>query len=326
MAQRPTVTVVIPTYRRDDLLQRCLEAVLSQDWPPEALQVIVVDDAGSTTTPEAVGEVALRHPDVQVLVLGGSHGGPAAARNTGWRAATGDVIAFVDDDAFPAGDDWIREGVRALRATNAPAVMGKVLVPLPPKPSDFQRNVANLETAEFLTCNAFVPRAALEAAGGFDEGFRVPFREDSDLQFRLEAAAGARVLHADRAVVIHPAPRGGFGESVRRQRYSMYNALLYRKHRERYRQDIERRPPLAYYAMTALSVAAVVLLVAGKRSGWVALGGWGFLLARFLARRLRGIDHSANHIADMVITSIVIPPVSVFWRLRGAARFRVLFW
>lgn len=323
-AARPTVSVVIPTFRRDDLLARCLQGVLTQDWPAEALQVCVVDDADSRTTEEVLGRVALEHPHHQVLLFSGGRRGPAAARNTGWRAATGDIIAFIDDDAFPANEEWIRQGVAHLIGSNAPAVAGKVIVPIPDAPTDFQRNVHHLESADFLTCNAFVRRSSLDAVGGFDERFAVPFREDTDLQFRLETL-GSCVSRAEGAVVIHPAPRGRFAESLRRQRYSMFNALLYQKHRARYREEIQPRPPLSYYAMTALALAGAYGLSRKSKAGWVALALWGVLDGAFFARRVRGAEHSPRHIADMALTSVLIPPLSIYWRLRGAAKFRVWF-
>jgi hypothetical protein len=60
----------------------------------------------------------------------------------------------------------------------------------------------------------------------------------------------------------------------------------------------------------------------------VALGGligWLLLTAYFCVMRLRGRDHSWRHIAEMAWTSIHIPFVSIFWRLYGAVRFKVLF-
>ena len=321
----PAVSVVIPTYKRDDLLGRCLEGVLTQDYPAQSLQVVVVDDADSETTPVAVGEVAARHPHHQVIVLGGSHLGPAHARNVGWRAATGDIIAFIDDDAFPANEQWLRRGVSHLMAGQGPAVSGRVVVPVPPAPTDFQRNVHRLEGADFLTCNAFVYRDALEAVEGFDERFAVPFREDSDLQFRLESFGGP-IEKVDGAVVVHPAPRGKFLESMRRERYSMYNALLYKKHRNRYRNEIQSRPPLNYYAMAALLLVGLGALLKRKPLlAGLAMAGWGFLDGMFFARRIDGTERSPRHIADMAVTSAVIPLASIYWRLRGAARFRVWF-
>lgn len=321
---QPTVTVVIPTYRRDDLLMRCLGGVLQQDYPPECLQVIVVDDADSEETPVAAEEVAADYPDHQVLVLGSERKGPAAARNVGWEAATGDVIAFIDDDAYPADRNWIREGVRMLVSEGAPAVSGQVIVPMPETPTDAQRNTSRLEEGAFLTCNAFVRRETLARVGGFDERFRVPFREDSDLQFRIEDEAGP-VLRSPEARVVHPANRGKFAESLKRQKYVMYNALLYAKHPDRYRREIEAAPPWSYYAMTGLLVAAAVAFIRRWPVAWVALALWAVLDGRLLARRVRGTERSPRHLADMVLTTLVIPPLGVFWRLWGALKFRVWF-
>jgi glycosyltransferase involved in cell wall biosynthesis len=65
-------------------------------------EVIVVDDACSTTAPAIIEEAAsLCDGDVKVTLLPGLGRGPATARNIGWRHAAGDVIAFTDDDAFP---------------------------------------------------------------------------------------------------------------------------------------------------------------------------------------------------------------------------------
>ncbi len=321
---RPVVSVVIPTYRRDELLERCLKGVLGQDWPGESLQVIVVDDGESASTADVLGRVALEHPHHQVLLLGGGGHGPAAARNTGWRAATGEIIAFIDDDAFPANDSWLKEGVTTLMGSQAPAVSGRVVVPIPDTPTDFQRNVHNLESAAFLTCNAFVRRDALEAVGGFDERFEVPFREDTDLQFRLEELGGG-IVRAESAVVIHPAPRGRFGESLRRQRYSMYNALLFQKHPERYRREIQGTPPLSYYAMTLLLLMTLVYRIRGSWRAWLTFGAWAWLVVRFVRKRTEGTDPSKVHVADMALTSALIPPLSIFWRLRGAIRYRTWF-
>jgi hypothetical protein len=56
-------------------------------------------------------------------------------------------------------------------------------------------------------------------------------------------------------------------------------------------------------------------------AGWL----WVFLTSRFCLRRLRGTSRSAAHLSEMIVTSALIPPFTVFWRLRGAIRFRVIF-
>ena len=322
-ATAPAISVVIPTHRRDDGLRRALEGVLSQDFGA-GFEVVVVDDARSPSTPLVVAAAAATHPGSRLTLLQGAGRGPAAARNLGWRATRGDVIAFLDDDAYPANDRWLRAGYEAFADPRVDGVSGAVRVPVNDPPTDFQRNVQHLETAPFVTCNAFYRRSALERVGGFDEAFTVPFREDSDLQFRVEALGGA-LVRCEEAVVVHPAPRGRFGISLRLQRYSMFNALMYKKHPRRYR-ELQRRPPLEYYAIVGLMLGAAGACVARRpRLAVLLLGGWAGLEGRFCARRIRGVSHEPAHVLDMALTSVAIPPLSVYWRLRGAVRFRVPF-
>src|SRR5215204_1041339 len=130
-------------------------------------------------------------------LLAVTQGGPGAARNAGLRLATGDLVAFTDDDTIP-DPRWLTEGVRALNA-GADAVSGRTIVPLGDRPTDAEANVQGLERATFPTCNVLVKRTWLDRVGGFDPRFRRAYREDSDLEFRL-LDAGARVARANDAV------------------------------------------------------------------------------------------------------------------------------
>src|SRR4051812_48386246 len=105
------VSVVIPTYRRPDLLGRCLAALAAQDFDPSAYELLVADDAASDATRKQV-EALTAHPAVRYVPVTGPHG-PAAARNAGWRAARGPVIAFTDDDCIP-DRGWLAAGVGVL--------------------------------------------------------------------------------------------------------------------------------------------------------------------------------------------------------------------
>jgi GT2 family glycosyltransferase len=156
----------------------------------------------------------------------------------------------------------------------------------------------------------------LERLGGFDESFRMPWREDSDLHFRL-LDRGCRILKAERAVVVHPVRPAPWGVSLRQQRKVVFDALLFRKHPRRYRERIRAAPRWDYY------LTLLLLLLAPF--SWIALAAWLALTARFIAHRLRGTSKAPAHVAEMVITSILIPPLSVFWRIVGALRYRVAF-
>jgi GT2 family glycosyltransferase len=315
---------VVPTYRRPDLLGRCLDALLTQQLDPAGYEVIVADDAASAETERQVraaavpGACALRY-----VPVARSHG-PAAARNAGWRQAAGEVVAFTDDDCVP-DPRWLARGLEPFADGGVTAVSGRVVVPIPEPPTDYERDAAGLERSEFVTANCFCRREALLAVGGFDERFRAAWREDSDLQFRL-LALGGRIVRADGAVVVHPVRPAPWGVSLRQQRKGLFDALLYKKHPALYRRRIRGAPPWDYYA----AVAALPAIVWGALSGprWLLLAGlgtWLAVTAAFCARRLRGTSRSPRHLAEMVVTSALIPPAAVFWRLYGACRFRVFY-
>ena len=202
-------------------------------------EIVVVDDARSPSTAGIVAEVQACYPATELVLLEGRSSGPTVAGISAWRRATGEVIAFIDDDARAASRDWLRTGLEPFRDARVTGVSGAVTVPIEGLSIYFQRNVQHLEDGVFLTCNAFYRRTALEAVDGFDERFTFPFREDSDLYYRVEALGGVMVREP-LARVVHPAPRGRFGVSARLQRYSTSNALLYKKHPERYRRRCNR--------------------------------------------------------------------------------------
>ncbi len=325
------VSVVVPTYRRPELLGRCLAALAAQTMAADSYEILVIDDAACAETRQQVEEFvgwverSEAHPTIRYLPVTGRHG-PAAARNIGWRAARAPIIAFTDDDTVPDAG-WLAAGAGALeRDSELVAVTGQVIVPLPPAPTDYQRNEAGLETAAFVTANCFCRRAILDTLGGFDERFTSAWREDSDLHFRL-LEHGFKLRKVPEAIVIHPVRPAPWGVSLRMQRKSQFDALLYKKHPELYRKHIQRWPPLDYYGIV-LSATAVVL--AAALGMWiacvVAVFVWTWLMGCFLRRRLRGNSRHPAHVLEMLVTSLLIPFLSIFWRLYGAARFRVWFW
>lgn len=323
---RISISVVVPTYRRPECLERCLAALLAQDLDPAAYEVIVVDDAACEQTRRQIAcwsqRARRRGLSLCYLPNTGTRG-PAAARNAGWRAARGEIIAFTDDDCVPA-PGWLSAGLAAFQDGVA-GVMGRLVVPLPPWPTDYERNAAGLEQAEFVTANCLYRRAALQAMGGFDARFTAAWREDSDLHFAL-LERGARLVTAPQAVVLHPVRPARWGISLSQQRKSMFNALLYKKHAALYRQRIQPAPPWRYYASVAALLALLAALARGNgRGAFVAGGLWLLLSARFCRQRLRDTSHAPRHIAEMALTSLAIPPLAVYWRLRGALAFRVLF-
>jgi hypothetical protein len=196
---------------------------------------------------------------------------------------------------------------------------------MPAIPTDYERNATGLGTAEFVTANCFCRRDVLAATGGFDERFTAAWREDSDLYFRL-LEEGRRVVHAPDAVVVHPIRPAPWAISLRQQRKSLFNALLYKKHPALYGRFIQPAPPWHYYRIVAALLGTGIGVL--RRSRLLMAGGicvWLWLTARFCAGRLRGTSHAPDHVVEMIVTSALIPPIAVFWRIRGALKFRVVF-
>jgi teichuronic acid biosynthesis glycosyltransferase TuaG len=88
------ISVVIPAYNASGTIEAAIESCLRQTLPPH--EIIIVDDASTDHT----RRLAMQYPQVYVITQM-QNAGPSAARNRGWKEATGDVIAFLDSD-----DTW----------------------------------------------------------------------------------------------------------------------------------------------------------------------------------------------------------------------------
>ncbi|MDR5835524.1 glycosyltransferase family A protein [Caballeronia sp. LZ034LL] len=322
----PEVSVVVPTYRRPAMLERCVRALAAQQYDAARYEIIVCDDGPDDATQACVQrlahEQALRGLRIRYVPVMATQG-PAGARNAGWHASLARRIAFTDDDTIP-DPHWLANGIRALDA-GADAVSGRIVVPLGPRPTDYECDAAGLATAEFATANAFATRAALERTGGFDARYTAAWREDSDLQFAL-MQAGLTIARAEDAIVLHPVRPARWGVCISQQKKSQFDALLFKKYPDLFRARIRRGPPLLYYAMLAALATALLSFIAGApRVAVTALLVWAALTLWFGAQRLKRTAHTPAHVAEMLWTSAIIPTLSIYWRIRGALRFKVLF-
>ncbi len=182
------LSVVIATRDRAAFLAGALDSLATQRDAP-ACEVVIVDNGSRDATAELVrARAATATFPLRYVFVGEPNRG--AARNAGVRAATGDIVCFVDDDVrLPARFLFAHASAHARRAGRA--VSGPILnVPTPrdePSPSVF-----NYSGAFFCTCNVSVARAAFDAVGGFDEHFTLYGWEDTDLGLRLRGSGVAR--------------------------------------------------------------------------------------------------------------------------------------
>jgi HAD superfamily hydrolase (TIGR01662 family) len=311
-------SVVIPTIGRPTL-DALLQALAAAPGPRPA-ELILVDDrpAGEPLRPDRPGL-----PPVRVVRTGG--GGPARARNLGWRTARTEWVAFLDDDVVPDAD-WYERLATDLADLPADVAgsQGQVRVPLPAdrRPTDWERGTAGLATSSWITADLAYRRAALAAVGGFDERFPRAFREDSDLALRV-MATGSRLVRGQRWVT-HPVRRTDRWVSLRVQAGNADDVLMRRLHgpdwRQRADSPLGRRPQ--HLVVTAAALAALALAARRPRAAALAATAWLAGTAEFAWARIRPGPRTGAEVATMALTSVAIPPLATWHWLRGVIAHR----
>ena len=228
----PRVSVVVCTYNGSRTIRDCLEGLQRLEYPD--FEVIVVNDGSTDHTADIVREYDVR------LISTENHG-LSCARNTGLALASGDIVAYLDDDAYP-DPHWLHYLAAAFATTNHVGVGG----PNVPPPGDgpIAHCVANApggpvhvllsdQEAEHIPgCNMAFRKASLLAIGGFDPRFRVA-GDDVDVCWRLQEQGWTLGFHPAAMVWHHR--RNSVRAYWRQQRgYGKAEALLQQKWPEKY--------------------------------------------------------------------------------------------
>lgn len=200
----PLVSVVIPAYNAAPFIGDALRSVCQQSYPPDRIQIVVIDDGSTDETGAVVRAIIERERRPFLLLQSPRPFGPSAARNRGWQAARGEWIQFLD------ADDLISE-TKIQRQVSAAALTGPEVAAVysrwariahigaPVAENDiFDPNLGNDPVCDVLRSENFLPFAAqlvrrswLAAVEGFNESYRLV--EDVDLQLRLLLSGG--VMH-----------------------------------------------------------------------------------------------------------------------------------
>jgi glycosyltransferase involved in cell wall biosynthesis len=216
-------TVVVCTHNRAPLLATCLHSLAAQTVPASDFEIVVVDDGSTDTTPDVCARFA-HLPNLRIIRQ--ANAGLGAARERGWRAGTGRVVAFLDDDA-EAPPGWLARILTHFETHAAPAAClggparGRWEAPRPPwlddnlarwltvwAPHDEPRESADEHL--FVGANMSFLRSALDQVGGFDpalgrRGASLLSHEESELWERLRAA-GHRAAYDPDLWVWHHVP------------------------------------------------------------------------------------------------------------------------
>jgi GT2 family glycosyltransferase len=282
------ISVIVPTCDRPDRLAACLSRLAPgrQSFPADDYEVIVTNDG------DDVCRDVIARDFPWAIYVEAPRQGPAANRNFGVRRATGEWLAFIDDDCVPSrgwlGEIWAVAGAGTHDLLEGWVdASGSIWHPL-------DERIENRDGNAFWSCNLAARRTVFEKSGGFDEDFPEPAFEDMELAQRLKKL-GARTAFVPGARVEHPTRRLTLAQLWRRRMTLRWYVL--------YLQKTSTRGPL--------SVAG--LLCAN--------------LARGLRKHLRGFD--SNHwqrslflpLWELLTFPIILPCVMFWdWEFRRAAR------
>jgi glycosyltransferase involved in cell wall biosynthesis len=229
----PTISVVVCAYNAAATLHECLRHTCALDYPE--LEIIVVDD-GST---DGTAAIARRYPRVRLVEI--EHAGLSTARNVGFQTARGELVAYLDSDAYPS-PEWPYFLARGLDAPSVGGVGGPNVPPVADQlgahqvaraPGGPLHVLVGDERAEHIPgCNMAFRKDVLVAVAGFDPVY-TSAGDDVDLCWR--------VLDRDWEIGFHPAAlvwhhrRAGLRPYLRQQRgYGRSEALVEARHPDRF--------------------------------------------------------------------------------------------
>ncbi len=228
----PKISVIVCSYNGSKTIRECLDALQKVEYPD--FEVIMINDGSTDSLAEIAGEYPFR-------LISTPNRGLSNARNTGMLAATGEIVAYVDDDAYP-DPHWLQYLAHAFTTTNHDGIGGPNI---PPKGDGLiAESVANApggpahvlisdQIAEHIPgCNMAFRRDALLEVRGFDPIYRAA-GDDVDLCWKIQAAGKTIGFHP--AMIVWHHRRNSVKAYWKQQKgYGKAEALLEEKWTQKY--------------------------------------------------------------------------------------------
>lgn len=213
----PSISVVIPTYNRPEVLARTVRHLLTQDYPMDRVEILLVDNSSQQN--QAILAALVAGTGAPVWLVASRNRLPAIKRNEGLDLATGDLVLFMNDDVWAEPCLFAQHAASHLAAPEPTAVLGHVEqspeMPQTPfieayTPFAYSqltgRAGERLEYRYFWSMNLSLPREALLAKGlRFQEAWNEIGHEDIELGYRW-AASGGHIVYNPRAAGWHYHP------------------------------------------------------------------------------------------------------------------------
>lgn len=220
------ISVIIPVYNSAKFIPELINSLLHQDFRGK-YEIIIVDDGSTDTTKE----IFMRKIQKFVYVKQDNKG-PAAARNTGLKIASGKIVAFTDSDCIP-DRKWLSE-IKKSFVKGVSGVEGKTVSTGKIYPDSHY--IKNLSGRMYVTSNMAFIKSKIKF--GFDENFKYPNREDSDIAFRL-ITNGEKIVFNDKVVVKHRMLKYSLSNMIRRKLFFESDVILFKKYPKLYKKFIK---------------------------------------------------------------------------------------
>ena len=273
------LSVCICTYKRPEGLRTTLASVVAQVLPATArLEVVVVDNDPLASARSAFNEFKAANPSVQLLYANESKPGVSFARNRCLREASGDWIAFIDDDEI-APANWLAALLNTAQAYDAGAVFGLVQPVYEAALPDWLAYGGGIDRPRFSTGtviswgnartgNVLMTRRLANAVGKFDARFAKTGGEDSYF-FATAMQLGFRLVWCDEAAVSETVPKSRMTKKWIIQRAFFGGRTFVRLH-----AAIDGRWAYVKWfahgvAMLALLALPTLLMWLLRRKGWL---------------------------------------------------------
>lgn len=233
MSEIPKISVAVSTNNRASMLADCVDSLLNQTVDKNRFEIIIVDNNSTDNTEEVSKEFVKNHSNIKYLQE--KTVGYSAPRNCGWKNATGNIVAYIDDDEI-AAPDWLENIEKAFQLEEKPDIVGGIyLIKCDTTPPDWfiesmggtnknrQKGILNQRKDCYLAGgNIAFKKEVLEKLNGFSNDFNMKngflmMGEDTDICQRAKNA-GFQLFYDPEIKICHRMNQNNYDIEIRKQK------------------------------------------------------------------------------------------------------------
>lgn len=244
----PKISVIVPNYNGSATIKRCIESLLSLNYPEEKLEIIIVDNG---STDDSIQKIKIFPV---ALLVEGSIKGSYAARNLGVKNAKGEIIAFTDADCV-VDKQWLNNSLKYFLEEEVGGVAGKILGGEPKtlveeyqlfvKALEQSRNFSHPYYPFAITANVMYKKFVFDKIGFFETNWISG--GDVDFSWRMQIDGKMKLVYADDCIVYHYHRASVKGFYLQTQTHAYGACLLNAKYDNKFQKIHEEKGTFTLY-------------------------------------------------------------------------------